>query len=382
MYDLVVQQGRVVDPAQGIDRVADVGVSQGRIAALGALKVEEATRVVTAQGNLVVPGLIDLHAHIYEAVTWVGLPPDRAGVSAGVTTVVDGGSAGSATFPGLVRFVLSQARTTVFCFLHICRTGLCHLPEMRDWNDVDYEDTVAMARAYPDLIKGIKVRAVEPAVSNMGLELIRLAKRVAREAGLPLMVHIGDSKGIEARTLTRELLPLLDKGDILSHCFTGKVGGVLQSDGKVMPELGQAADRGVILDIAHGGSNFSFEVAQRAMEQGLLPHTISTDLATPNIAGPVFSLTHTMSKFLALGLGLKQVIEMSTINPARALREDDRRGSLRVGVPADITILELKEGAWEFRDSENQSRRGQWLLTPVMVVKGGVPIPAEQGQPG
>ncbi|MEE9202238.1 MAG: amidohydrolase/deacetylase family metallohydrolase [Dehalococcoidia bacterium] len=377
MYDLLIQGGRVIDPAQGIDGVADIGVSQGRIAAIGkGLKAEEAAQVVAARGKLVVPGLIELHAHVYEAVTWIGLAPDRAGVSSGVTTVVDAGSAGWATFPGLAKFVLPQARTSVFCFLHICRTGLCHLPEIRDWNDIDYEETVAMARAYPDLIKGIKVRVVEPAVWNMGLELIKLAKRIAGEAGLPLMVHIGDPKGIESRTLTRELLPLLDTGDILSHCFTGKAGRVLQPDGTVMAEFREAADRGVVLDIAHGMNNFSFEVARRGMEQGILPHTISTDLATLTIDGPVFSLVHTMSEFMALGLSLKQVIEMCTINPARALKEDARLGSLKAGLPADISILELKEGDWEFKDSENQSLRGQWLLTPVTTVKGGVPIPA------
>ncbi len=126
--------------------------------------------------------------------------------------------------------------------------------------------------------------------------------------------------------------------------------------------------------IAHGMSNFSFDVARRGMTQGILPHTISTDLASLTIDGPVFSLVHTLSEFLALGLSLKQVIEMSTINPARALKEDGRRGSLKVGMPADISILELKEGDWEFRDSENQTLQGQWMLKPVMVVKGGVPI--------
>jgi dihydroorotase len=375
MYDLLVRGGRVVDPAQGIDGAADIGVSQGRIATIGeGLKVEEATQVVEAQGKVVVPGLIDLHAHVYEAVTWVSVAPDRAGVDSGVTTVVDAGSAGWATFPGLAKFLLPQSRTSVFCFLHICRTGLCHMPEIRDWNDIDHGETVAMARAYPDLIKGIKVRVVEPAVWNMGLELIKLAKRIAGEVGLPLMVHIGDPRGIPTRTLTRELLPLLDSGDILSHCFTGKAGNVLQSDGTVMPEFREAAERGVVLDIAHGMNNFSFDVARRGMDQGILPHTISTDLASLTIDGPVFSLVHTLSEFMALGLSLEQVIEMSTINPARALKEDGRMGSLKADMPADISILELKEGDWEFRDSENQTLQGQWMLKPMMVVKGGVPI--------
>lgn len=377
MDDLLVRQGRIIDPAQGVDRVADIAVCQGRIAAIGeGLRREEAAQVVAAQGKLVVPGLIDLHTHVYDAVTRLGLAPDRAGVSSGVTTVADAGSAGPATFSGMVKFVLPQNRTTVFCFLHICRTGLCYTPEIRDWHDIDHEDTVATARAHPGLVKGIKVWVVEPAVGNMGLDLVKIAKRVAKDAGLPLMVHIGDPRGMEARSLTRELLPLLDRGDILSHCFTGKVGQALQANGAVMPELREAAGRGVILDIAHGMNNFSFEVARRALDQGILPHTISTDLTTMNIGGPVFSLPHTMAKFMALGFSLKQVVEMATLNPARALREDERLGGLKVGMTADISILELKEGDWEFRDSENQSLRGRWLLSPAIVVKGGVPLPA------
>jgi dihydroorotase len=377
MYDMVIRGGRVIDPAQGIDGTADIGIRKGRIVTLGeGLKEEDAAQVIAAQGKIVVPGLIDFHAHVYEAVISFGLAPDRVGVNAGVTTVVDAGSAGSGTFLGLPRFVLPQNKTSVFCFLHICRTGLCHLPEMRDWNDIDYEGTVAMARAYPDLIKGIKVRMVEPVMWNMGLELIRLSKRIAKEVALPLMVHVGDPKGVQSRSLTKELLPLLDSGDILSHCFTCKPGNVLQPDGSLMPEFREAAERGVVLDIAWGNNGLSFDVARQMLEQGIFPDTISTDLAALNIGGTVYSLLHTVSAFLALGLSLNQVIEMTTINPANAMKEGDRLGSLKEGMPAKVSILEMGEGDWEFRDSENQSLKGQQLLKPVMTIKDGVPFPA------
>ena len=379
MYDLVIRGGRVIDPAQGVDRITDIGISKGHIAPVGeGLKEENAAQVIAAQGKIVVPGLVDFHVHVYEAVTSFGLAPDRVGVNAGVTTVVDAGSAGSETFPGLPRFVLPQSRTSVFCFLHICRTGLCHLPEMRDWNDIDYEGTVAMAQAYPNLVKGIKVRVVEPVMWNMGLELIRISKRIAKEAALPLMVHVGDPKGVEGRSLTKEFLPLLDSGDILSHCFTCKPGNVLQPDGSLMPEFREAAERGVVLDIARGNNGLSFDVARRMLGQGILPDTISTDLAALNIGGTVFSLLHTVSAFLALGLSLNQVIEMTTINPVNAMREGHRLGSLKDGMPANVSILEMGEGDWEFKDSETQSLKGQMLLKPVMTIKDGIPISAFQ----
>ncbi|MDP6100337.1 MAG: amidohydrolase/deacetylase family metallohydrolase [Dehalococcoidia bacterium] len=380
---MVISGGRVIDPAQGVDGIANIGISKGRIVTSGeGLKEEDAAQVIAAQGKIVVPGLIDFHAHVYDVVTSLGLAPDRIGINAGVTTVVDAGSAGSDTFPGLPRFVLPQNKTSVFCFLHICRTGLCHLPEMRDWNDIDYEATVAMVQAYPDLIKGIKVRVVEPVMWNMGLELIKLSKRIAKEVALPLMVHVGDPKGVEGRSLTKELLPLLDSGDILSHCFTCKPGRVLQPDGSLMPEFREAVERGVVLDIARGNNGLSFDVAQQMLEQGILPDTISTDLAALNINGTVYSLLHTISAFLALGLSLNQVIEMTTTNPANAMKEGHRLGSLKDGMPANVSVLEMGEGDWEFRDSENQPLEVKLLLKPVVTVKDGVPFLASPAGTG
>lgn len=375
--EVLIRGGRVLDPAQGIDAVRDVAIANGKIAAVAeGLKVSPGATVIEARGKIVTPGIIDLHAHVYDGVTRFGLAPDQAGVNAGVTTVVDAGSAGPATFAAFPKYVLPQAKTEVFCFLHICVTGLCCIPEIRDWKDIDYEATVSVARAHPGLIKGIKVRCVEPALGNMGLELFKIAKRVAREVGMPLMVHIGDAEGVEnrSRILTLGLLPLLERGDILSHCFTGKPGRAMLPDGRVMPELRQAAQRGVVLDIAHGTNNFSFDVARQALEQGLLPQTISTDLTARTIKGPVFSQTHTMSKFLALGLSLNQVVEMSTINSARALGEEARLGSLRVGLAANVSLLELREGEWRFTDAEGVTITGKKLLVPWMTVKDGAVI--------
>jgi len=368
MCELLIKGGLVIDPAQGIHEVGDIAVSQGRIAALGqALDTSQAERVIDARGKIVTPGLIDLHAHVYE-----GISPDRAGVEQGVTTVVDAGTTGSATFADFEKSVLPHSRTTTFCFLNLAARGLSRMPEIRDRRHVDIEATRAVLRGHRDVIKGMKVRVIDPFIECFGLEGVKLAKGLAREVGGRLMVHIGDHTG--SKSLTRELLPLLEEGDILSHIYTAKAGTVLRSDDTVIPELPEAAARGVYLDVAHGRFYLSFRVARRLLAQGIVPSTISTDLTRFSLDGPVYSLTETMSKFLALGLELDQVIAMTTINPARALGTEDRMGSLRVGLPADISLLEQVEGDWSFTDTEGQLLKGKTRLVARMAIKFGEPI--------
>jgi dihydroorotase len=179
---------------------------------------------------------------------------------------------------------------------------------------------------------------------------------------------------------TLKLLPLLDKGDVLSHVYTAQAGGVIQPDGTVPPELREALARGVIMDTAHGRPNLSFEIARQGLAHGIMPTTISTDLASTNIHGPIFSLLLTMSKFLALGLSLEQVIEMTTVNPARALGEEKRRGMLKVNMPADISILELAHGDFTFTDAwAGNEQRGELLLLPHLTIKGGIEIIPKPG---
>lgn len=169
----------------------------------------------------------------------------------------------------------------------------------------------------------------------------------------------------------------MESGDILSHVFTAQQGSALRANGTVLPELREAMERGVILDIANGRFNFSFRVARTGMAQGILPTTLSTDVTLPSIIGPVYGLTVTMSKFLALGLDLKQTVEMTTINPARALSIESRKGSLKPGMDADVSVLELLSGTWELPDSEQQIIEATTLIAPSMAVKSGQLIPAQ-----
>ncbi len=377
MYDVLIKGGLVIDPAQELDGQMDVAVSGDKIVLVAEqIPATECRKVIDAAGKIVTPGLIDLHCHCYDGGIPDGLLPDDAGVKQGVTTVVDAGSAGQATFGGLAKYVIPAAHTTVFCFLHLGSQGLSIMPEIRDWQEIDLAATEAVIGAYPGLIKGVKLRLVGNTVASAGARVVEMAKETAGKFGLPIMIHIGDIKRQISPTLTREFLPLMEEGDILSHVFTGNLGGILLEDGTVMPELRAAAERGVVMDIANGRANLSFEVARKGMSQGIMPTTLSTDVVLPSLTTLVYGLTVTMSKFLPLGLDIKQIIEMTTINSARALRIEDRKGSLKPGMDADISVLEILSGNWELADSVPETLRITELVSPVLVVKAGQVIPS------
>src|SRR5438067_2625983 len=337
MYDLVLKGGRVVDPASDLDGVLDVAIENGLIARVAAaIAPAETARVIEVGGAIVTPGLIDLHAHVFEGVNRTGVNPDLGGVLSGVTTIVDAGSAGAATFGGW-RYVTERCATEVIPFMHICRTGLATNPDIVAASSVDLDETLTVMAEHKGRVRGIKARMVSPALEIMGMEMPKLAKRAAKESGTKLMVHIGDTAKRYDPTVIRKLLPLLEPGDILTHYFTANPGGVLDANGKLVPEAREAADRGVWLDTAHGRMNFSFEVGRRCIDQGLLPHCISTDLTVPGRLNTVHSMVEIMTRFLGLGFTLPDVVTMSTHNPARAIGEEQRLGSLAVGRQADIS---------------------------------------------
>jgi dihydroorotase len=371
MYDLVLKGGRVVDPASGLDGILDVAVEHGKIAGVAAdIGPTEAARVIDVTGRLVTPGLIDLHAHVFEGFNRTGVNPDLAGVYSGVTTLVDAGSAGAATFGGW-RHILPHCHTEIVPFLHICQTGLATLPDIIAESSVNLTDTIKVATEHRGLIHGIKARMVSPALEIMGMEMPRAAKRAAKESGIKLMVHIGDTEKRYDPKVIRPLLALLEPGDILTHYFTPNPGGVLDANGKLVPEAREAADRGVWLDTAHGRMNFSFDVGRRIIDQGLLPHCISTDLTVPGRLNTVHSMTEIMTRFLGLGFTLPQVVTMATVNPAKAIGAEQRLGHLAVGRPADVSVLDLQEGDWVVYDILNTPLRVDRAFSPHLTLKKG-----------
>jgi dihydroorotase len=380
MYDLLLKGGNVIDPSQDLRGTLDVAVEDGKIARVAAnIPVAEARRVVDVPGKTVTPGLIDLHTHVFDGVAANGVHPDIAGVHAGVTTVVDAGSSGCATFGAFPRHILPKCETEVIPLLHICQTGLATNPDIIAESSIDLESTLRVAREHRGLIKGIKARMVSPALEIFGMEMPRLAKRAARESGVPLMVHIGDTTKRYDPNVIRELLPLLEPGDIVTHLFTANPGGVLDTNGKLVPEAKELAARGVWLDTAHGRMNFGFNVGRRVLDQGLTPHCISTDLTIPGRANTVHSMVEIMARFLGMGFTLEQVIAMSTVNPARAIGEANRLGSLAVGRQADISVLEVRDGRWVVYDTLRDSMKIDKTVVPVLTVKRGRVFEPEWG---
>jgi len=380
MPDLLLVGGTVVDPTQGLHGPNDIAVTDGKIERIAPqLPRDSAPRVLDVGGKVVTPGLIDLHTHVFDGVSSNGVHPDLAGVRAGVTTIVDAGSAGAASFAAFPRHVLPTSQTEVLPFLHIGQTGLMTQPDIFAERSIDLEATLRTTTQYRGLIRGIKARMVSPALEIFGMELPRLAKRAARESGLPLMVHIGDTEKRYDPNVIRELLPLLEPGDIVTHLFTANPGGVLDANGHLVPEARALQDSGIWLDTAHGRLNFGFDIGRRVLDQGLVPDCISTDLTIPGRKNTVHSLVEMMARFLGLGFTLDQVVTMCTHHPARALGEQDRLGSLAVGRQADISVLEIVEGDWTVYDTLGAPLRIGRAVQPVLTVKRGQTFEPEGG---
>src|ERR1700730_10113082 len=380
MYDLLLKGGTVVDPSSRLGGIQDVAVQGGVIARIAAnIPAVESARTLEVAGKIIAPGLIDLHAHVFEGFTRNGVHPDLAGVHAGVTTLVDAGSARSATFEGFPRHILPHCHTEIIPFLHICQTGLATLPDIIAEGSIDFDGTLRVANRHKGLICGIKARMVSPALEIFGMEMPRLARRAARESGIKLMVHIGDTEKRYDPTVIRRLLPLLEEGDILTHYFTANPGGVLDGNGRLVPEAWEAEKTGVWFDTAHGQANFSFDIGRRMIDQGLLPHCISTDLTVPGRIRTVHSMTEMMTRFLGLGFTLEQVVTMCTANPAKAIGVADRLGSLVVGRQADISVLKIIEGDWTVYDVLGASLSVQQAVVPTLTVKRGELFSREWG---
>ena len=384
-YDLLIKGGHVFDPGQTLDGRLDVAISAGRIAAIQPdIPATEAKRTVEVRGlnRYVVPGLIDVHAHVAFGsqtlgVNWQAADPELAGVHSGVTTVVDCGSTGAYNFGLFPTHILPRSKTRVLCFLNLGSHGLLymhkHQADVPRLEDVDRQAIAGCIEAHPGLVNGIKLRLVGDLVQERGEDLVRLAKDVAREHKLPLMVHIGEvlHESANAPAVTRYLLKTLEPLDILTHLCTHHSGGVMDQADQPVPELREARAGGVVLDPASGRNNFSFEVARRQADLGLHPDTISTDMSTPGRAEIVHSLMECMAKFMALGYGLEDVVRMTTVNAARALGRESELGAIAVGREADLTIMDVVPGRWKFVDCRKEPFTGEKAIVPVQTVRAG-----------
>ena len=385
-YDVVIKGGHVLDPGQGLDGPMDIGIAGGRITAIQPhIDPSEAARIVEVRGSnrYVLPGLIDLHTHVAYGATTAGVgmgcvDPDVGGVGSGVTTLLDGGSVGIANVGVFSAHLLPRAKTRVICYVNV-GTFAHTTPAAADvsrMEDIDRKAIASCVQANPGLISGFKLRLVGPVVQERGEDVVRLAKDIASEHGVPLMVHIGDGRapdGQKASDLTRYLLKTFTQADILTHLCTPNHGGVMdpsQAAKQAIPELQEARANGVVLDSALGRGNFGYEVARRQAEIGLHPDTISSDLTA---GGRKFGvgLLDSMSKFLSLGYTLSDVVRMTTTNAARAIGMSETIGALAVGREADISIVDVVEGKWAFTDTIKQPFTGTQALVPVQTLRAG-----------
>ena len=381
-YDLVIRGGEVFDPSQSLRARRDIGIRWGTIEAVQeAIPAERALKSIDASGKLVMPGLIDLHCHVYPYGSAIGIPADELVQFQATSTVVSAGDAGVNNLAALRRFIVVQTRARMYAFVHIANSGLSAFPAAELYNiDVAQTEACAMALAENrDFLLGVKVRMSENVIYKHGLEPLKRAIQACEMCGWPakMMVHIG---GVETKELMSQILDLLRPGDVLTHAYSGapnmsNVFTNIVQDGKLLPAALAAKQRGVMFDVGHGGGSFDFTVAEVAIAGGCAPDTISSDIHvfSGNSPGIPF-LPNVMSKFMTLGFTLEQVVAMATMAPAKIIDRAPKIGTLQVGAPGDVAIMELAEGPVSFVDTRNNKRDGKAHLKPVQTVINGVPF--------
>jgi len=371
-YDLVLKGGEVIDPGWPLHQRADVAISKGKIAAITPnIPATEAIRTIDVTGKIVCPGLIDIHAHTFINAHDMGPQTDQRCSASGVTTLVDAGSSGSATFPGLRHYVAERSQVRLRCFVHLSALGLIHL-QVGELMNMDYADPEGCARTIRenrDLAIGVKLRFSNNVVPDTaGTEPLRLARQAADMADVPLMVHITD-----ALLPVPKILEFMKPGDVVTHCLHRYQYGIMGPEKKeILREVRDAQKAGVIFDCAHGRMHFTFPFVRMALDQGFMPDTIATDLSIPSATrGPVFDLPTTMSKFLNLGVSLDEVLRCVTTNPARAIGEGERLGTLKPGAVADVAVFSLERGQFDFVDTDQNHMTGEQKLLTQLTLKDG-----------
>ena len=403
-YDLILRGGRVIDPAQGLDGVMDVAVRHGRIAAVAPAVTGPTREVTNVAGKLVLPGMIDTHAHVFRYVSGrFGLDADEVGVRSGVTTVVDQGGPSVLTFPGFREYAAKPKATRVLAFLSAYMVGGLeghYYPELYRPDCIAIDDTVRVGRENADLVRGVKGHAEIGGFTRWGDSAMRKAAAIARALDRPLYIHFGQlwplpgdpADSYDPDAILPEMIEIMRAGDILAHPFTRHPGGFVDKHGKLHPVVKEAIARGLKTDVGHG-SHFSYKMARLVLEAGILPDTLGADMHGYNITLPKprgtpdehpdkeemhlfagkrnFSLASAMTSMLALGIPLEQVVPMVTSNAAAMLRMEGEIGTLRPGVEADVSVLSDERGRFLLQDNEDTQVVAERMLRPVFCLRAG-----------
>jgi dihydroorotase len=367
--DFVLKGAHVLDAEQGIDRITDVHVAGGKIEHIGSRETAPAVKIIDVSGNYLSAGWVDIHVHAYGTLGFAN--PDTVGVYQGVTTYVDAGGPGIGVLDQFME-LLGRLHTALFAGAFIRPMGLLGLNfiegNVRTLGDVPIARWIDFAKDRRDVLRYIKCNAM----GDYGPGTLKLTKGLAEILGLPLYMHIGEFQlQNPEHLLAPEAFRIAEAGDMITHLYHGNLGRVIDEKGKVLPVVREAERRGVIFDLGFGGYNFSWDVAEKAYAQDLIPHTISSDLQQFNVIRPVKSLANVMSAMMRLGLTLPQVIERVTRNPAKAISLSDRAGSLKPGMAADITVFRVNSGEYEISDCHTQLRKAEYEIEPLITFKNG-----------
>jgi dihydroorotase len=372
MAELVLKGGRVIDPSQNLDGIADVVFADGKVKAVGrdAPHGRDA-EIRDAKGRIVTPGLIDLHTHVYWGGTSVGVDATALARRSGTTTFVDAGTAGPANFLGFRKHVIEPSPVRILPYLNVSFAGIyafsptVMVGECADLRLIDLRECRKVAEANRDLVVGIKVRVGNKAGGNSGVAPLDMALEVAESLGLPVMCHLDFPPPSRLEVMSR-----MRKGDVLTHCFRPFPNSPAKPEGGVREEILAARERGVIFDIGHGAGSFGFGTARAMLAAGFLPDVISSDVHTMSIDGPAFDLLHTLSKFLVMGVPLPQVIKSATSAAAAAISRPDL-GTFKPGSVGDATLISIEEGEFTYHDVLAEPLKANKKLEARGVVIGG-----------
>ncbi|MCS3469040.1 dihydroorotase [Pseudomonas sp. JUb42] len=405
MKNILLYGGRVIDPANSIDTLCDLLIEGDRIKAVGQLRGTDAAQgaeLIDCSGKLVLPGLIDTHSHVYQYVTGrFGLNADMCGVHSGVTTLIDQGGASCMTLPGFRQFIVEPSESRVLSFISAYLVGGLEghfYPELYRPECADVAATVKSALANRDIVKGIKAHAELGGFARWGLDVMKKAAQIGEQTSLPVYIHFGQlwpmpdepTYDIDPDSIFPQVLDVLKPGDVLAHPFSRHPGGFVEQNGEMHPLVSEAIARGLKVDVGHG-SHFSYKMAAKVIEAGVVPDTLGSDMHGYNTTVPApagtpdehpdeehlfagtsrFSLVSTMVSMMALGLSLEQLVPMVTSNAARLAGMSDEIGSLGVGREADVSVLSDEEGAWLLRDNEGTEVIARRMLQPLFCLRAG-----------